>query len=110
MFFLKLSLWKGIVHFIKQGKLSLQYIGLYKIIDIVGPVAYYLSLLEEISRIHDVFYVFLLRKYLLDLPHVLKDPKVVLSNDLSYKEQLVQIIDYKEQVLRIKTILLIKVF
>ncbi|GKD24767.1 hypothetical protein Tco_1230981 [Tanacetum coccineum] len=44
---LKISPWKGIVRFGKKGKLSLRYIGPFKIIARVGEVAYRLELPEE---------------------------------------------------------------
>ncbi|KAA0040466.1 Chromo domain-containing protein [Cucumis melo var. makuwa] len=48
-------------------------------------------------------------KYILDPSHVLREQPVELKEDLSYDEEPVQILDRKEQVLRNKTIPLIKV-
>ena len=42
--FLKVSPWKGILRFGKQGKLSPRYIGLYEIIEKIAPLAYRLAL------------------------------------------------------------------
>ena len=42
--FLKISPWKGVLRFGKQGKLSPRYIGPYEIVRKVGPVAYRLKL------------------------------------------------------------------
>ena len=42
--FLKISSWKGVLRFRKQGKLSPRYIGPYEIVSKVGPVAYRLKL------------------------------------------------------------------
>ena len=86
--FLKLSPWKGVVRFGKQGKLSPRYIGPFEIIDTIGPVVYRLDLLEELARVHNVFHISMLRKYISDPSHVLEAPEIELRDDLSYEEQL----------------------
>ncbi|KAI5338917.1 hypothetical protein L3X38_018189 [Prunus dulcis] len=65
--FLKLSPWKGVMRFGKHGKLSPRYIRPYEITERIGPVAYKLALPPDLSRIHDVFHVSMLRKYIADL-------------------------------------------
>ena len=75
----------------------------------VGPVAYRLKLPPELSRIHDTFHVSMLRKYILDPSHVLREQPVQLKENLTYEEILVHIVDRKEQVLRSKVIPLVKV-
>ncbi|GJR66750.1 putative reverse transcriptase domain-containing protein [Tanacetum coccineum] len=56
--------WKGAVCFGKQGKLSPRYIGPFKILARVGPVAYTLELPEELKGIHSTFHVSNLQKCL----------------------------------------------
>ena len=107
--FLKLSPWKGVVRFRKQGKLSPRYIGLFEIVERVSPVAYRLDLSEELSRVHNVFHISMLRKYISDPSHVLEAPEIELRDDLSYEEQPVQILGREEKELRNKTISLVKV-
>ncbi|KAA0066186.1 hypothetical protein E5676_scaffold790G001080 [Cucumis melo var. makuwa] len=92
-----------------ESKLSPRYIGPYQITERVGPTAYRLEFPIELARIHDVFHVSMLRKYIPDLSHVLQEQPVELKEDLSYVEEPVQILDRKEQVLRNKTIPLIQV-
>ncbi|GKD41051.1 putative reverse transcriptase domain-containing protein, partial [Tanacetum coccineum] len=49
---LKVSPWKGVIRFAKQGKLNPRYIGPSKIIAKVGTIAYPLELPEKLSRVH----------------------------------------------------------
>ena len=51
----------------------------------------------------------MLRKYILDPSHVLREQPVQLKENLTYEEIPVQIVDRKEQVLRSKMIPLVKV-
>ena len=106
---LKLSHWKGVVRFGKRGKLSPRYIETFEIVDRRGPVAYRLDLPEELARVHNVFHISMLHKYISDPSHVLEAPEIELRDDLSYEEQLVQILDREEKELRNKTISLVKV-
>ena len=75
----------------------------------MGPVAYRLKLPLELSRIHDTFHVSMLRKYIPDPSHVLREQPVQLKENLTYEETHVQIVDHKEQVLSSKVIPLVKV-
>ena len=61
---------RGVVRFGKRGKLSLRYIGPFEILERVCTVAYRLALPSSISGVHKVFHVSMLRKYTLDLTHV----------------------------------------
>ena len=75
------------VRFGKRGKLSPHCIGSFEIVERIGPVAYILDLLEELSRVHNVFHISMLRKYISDPSHVLETPETELRDDLSYEEQ-----------------------
>ena len=107
--FLKLSPWKGMVRFGKRGKLSPSYIGPFEIVERISPVAYRLDLPEKLSRVHNVFHISMLRKYISDPSHVLETPEIELRDDLSYEEQPVQILGRGEKELCNKTISLMKV-
>ena len=76
--FLKISPWKGVLIFGRRGKLGPRYIRPYEIVSKVGPVAYKLKLAPELSRIHDTFHVSMLRKYIPDPSHVLREQPVQL--------------------------------
>ncbi|GAV80957.1 Chromo domain-containing protein [Cephalotus follicularis] len=97
------------MRFGKKGKLSPRYIGPFEILERIGEVAYRLTLPPSLSHIHNVFHVSLLRKYMANPSHVLRVESIQVHEDLSYDEQPVEIMDYKEQVLRTKTIPLVKV-
>ena len=72
-------------------------------------MAYHLELLPELSRIHNVFHVSMLRKYISDLSHVLEIPPIELEEDLSFDVQPIAIMDQEMKQLRNKVILMVKV-
>ena len=88
------------VCFGKRGKLSPRYIGPFEIVERMGPVAYRLDLPEELSRVHNVFHISMLSKYISDPSHVLEAPEIELRDDLSYEEQPMQILGREEKELR----------
>ena len=107
--FLRVSPWKGIMRFGNKGKLSPRYIGPYDIIERIGPLAYRLALPPELARIHNVFHVSMLRRYISDPSHVLKDSEVEISENLSYVEEPVKIVDHEVKQLRNREIPMVKV-
>ncbi|KAM1769228.1 hypothetical protein ACFX12_047091 [Malus domestica] len=107
--FLKLSPWKGVVRFGKKGKLSPRYIGPYIITELVGEVAYRLELPSELSKVHDVFHVSMLRHYVLDPSHVIPLQPLEINPNLTYDEEPVTLLDWKDKELRNKTLRLVKV-
>ena len=64
--FLKVSPWKKVMRFRKNGKLSPRFIGSYEVIEKVVPMEYRLALPPELEKIHNVFHVSMLRRYRLD--------------------------------------------
>ena len=69
--FLKVSPWRKVLRFGKKGKLSSRFIGLYEVLERIGPMAYWLALPPELAKLHDVFHVSMLRKYRFDESHIL---------------------------------------
>ncbi|KAK5842474.1 hypothetical protein PVK06_004838 [Gossypium arboreum] len=109
MVFLKVSPWKKILRFGKKGKLSPRFIGPYRVLKRVGPVAYQLELPPELDRIHDVFHVSMLRRYHSDPTHVVLVAEIEVRTDLTFEEEPVQILDRDVKVLRRKSVPLVKV-
>ncbi|KAL4387925.1 hypothetical protein GQ457_09G030640 [Hibiscus cannabinus] len=107
--FLKVSPWKKVFRFGKKGKLSPRFIGPFEIVEEVGPVAYRLALPPKFNKIHDVFHVSMLRKYISDPSHVLEPDEVELNPNLSYEEEPVQILAREVKRLRNKSVPLVKV-
>ncbi|KAL5576909.1 hypothetical protein UlMin_018608 [Ulmus minor] len=100
---------KGVMRFGKKGKLSPRYIGPFEILERIGKVAYRLTLPPELSSVHNVFHVSMLRKYVSDPSHVLENERIEVHEDRTYEEQPVQILDCKDKMLRNKVIPLVKV-
>ncbi|GKB84423.1 putative reverse transcriptase domain-containing protein [Tanacetum coccineum] len=63
---LRVSPWKGVMHFGKKGKLAPRYVGSFEILERIGHVAYRLRLPQELSSVHDTFHVLNLKKCLAD--------------------------------------------
>ena len=61
---------RGVVRFGKRGKLSPRFIGPFEILERIGVVAYRLALPPNMSGVHEVFHVSMLRKYSPDPSHV----------------------------------------
>ncbi|WRX08036.1 Integrase [Theobroma cacao] len=72
-------------------------------------VAYRLKLPLELDRIHNVFHVSMLKKYVPDPSHILKAPPIELHDDLKFEVQPVSILDRKDLVLRNKSMSMVKV-
>ena len=100
---------KGHHRFGIKGKLAPRYIGPFKVTKQVGPVAYQLALPPELSGVHNVFHVSMLRKTPTEHTPTIDWSQLDLREDMSYEEQPVQILDRKVQKLRNKEIPLVKI-
>ena len=107
--FLKVSPRKGVKRFGKTGKLAPRYIGPFEILERIGKVAYRLALPPQLSSIHDVFHISMLRKYEPDPTHILDWGDLSIDEQLSFMDRPIRITDHKTQVLRTKTIPLVQV-
>ncbi|XP_075479269.1 uncharacterized protein LOC142520154 [Primulina tabacum] len=102
--YVKVSPMRGVVRFCKAGKLNPRYVGPFEILEKVGTLACRLALPPSMSRIHNVFHVSQLRRYIPNPSHVLEvEPLLIegnLGEELKYEEVPIRIVDTKEQVLR----------
>ena len=97
------------VRFGKRGKLSPKFIGPFEIFEKVCTVAYRLALLPSMSGVHEVFHVSMLWKYTLDPAHVVDWGQIEVDIDGTFEEGPVCILDSRDQVLRHKTVSLVRV-
>ena len=100
---------KGVMRCGKKGKLSLHYIGPYQITNRFGQVAYKLELPQELSMVHPVFHVLMLRKCIGDPSRITPIEDVQMTEDLVYEEVPVAILDRQVKKLRNKEIASVKV-
>ncbi|GKD12219.1 putative reverse transcriptase domain-containing protein, partial [Tanacetum coccineum] len=90
---LKVSPWKGVIRFGKQGKLNPRYIGPFKVLAKVGTVAYSLELPQQLSKVHSTFQVSNLKKCLSDELLVIPLDKIHIDDKLHFVKEPVKIID-----------------
>ncbi|XP_022854379.1 uncharacterized protein LOC111375744, partial [Olea europaea var. sylvestris] len=99
---------KLVMQFGKNGKVSPKYIGPFTITERIGNVAYKLDLPTSMSQVHLVFHVSMLRKYIGNLFHVLKNEPMEIKLVLTYEEKPVEILQREIKQLRSKKIPLVK--
>ncbi|GJV27436.1 putative reverse transcriptase domain-containing protein [Tanacetum coccineum] len=109
MVLLKVSPWKGVVHFGKREKLSQRYIRPFKILARVGHVAYTLELPKELKGIHNTFYVSNLKKCLAEGDIVVLMDEIQLDYKLHMIEEPVEVVDREVKRLKQSRIPIVKV-
>nr|GEV29437.1 putative reverse transcriptase domain-containing protein [Tanacetum cinerariifolium] len=106
---LKVSPWKGVIHFGKHGKLILRFIGPFKILERVSPVAYKLELPRELQGIHNTFHISNLKKCLSYESLIIPLDEVQLDDKLHFIKKPSEIMDRKVKRLRQSRIPIVKV-
>jgi hypothetical protein len=96
--YLKVSPMRGLHHFTVRGKLTLRFIGSFKILEKRGEVAYQLELSSQLSNVHDVFHVSQLKKCLYVPKEQIAMKDLDAKEDLSYQEYSIKILETSERV------------
>ncbi|XP_070046437.1 uncharacterized protein [Nicotiana tomentosiformis] len=90
---LKGSLMKGVMRFGKKAKLSPRCISPFEVLRRAGEVAYELALPPNLSGVHPVFHMSMLRRYHADKSQVIDCNTAQLDESLGYMEEQVSIVD-----------------
>ncbi|GJX83902.1 hypothetical protein Tco_0333383 [Tanacetum coccineum] len=106
---LKVSPWKVVVRFGKKEKLSPRYVGPFEILERIEPVAYRLRLPQELSGVHDIFYVSNLKKCLADANLHVPLGEVKIDKTLRFVKEHVVIMDREVKKLKRSRIPIVKV-
>ncbi|GJU70609.1 putative reverse transcriptase domain-containing protein [Tanacetum coccineum] len=93
----------------QRRKLNPWYIGPFKILERIGPVAYKLELPEELSNVHSTFHISNLKKCLSNESLVILMKELQLDNKLNFVEEPVEIMDREVKQLKQSRIPIIKV-
>ncbi|XP_041020385.1 uncharacterized protein LOC121262002 [Juglans microcarpa x Juglans regia] len=80
-----------------------------KVSDKLEKLVELVALPPAFSGVHNVFHVSMLRKYIHDPTHIIDHEPLQIQEDMTYTEEPLRILDRKEQVLRNRTISLVKV-
>nr|XP_016445916.1 PREDICTED: uncharacterized protein LOC107771107 [Nicotiana tabacum] len=108
--FIRVYLMKGIMRFGKKGKLRPWYIRPYQILQRIGQVSCKLDLPPELEAVRPVFHVSILLKCLSDPSRTTPIEDIQVTEDLSYEEILVAILDCQVRKLRTNEVASVKVF
>nr|AAP73852.1 putative gag-pol polyprotein [Oryza sativa Japonica Group] len=95
--YLKVSPMRGTKRFKVKGKLAPRYVGPFQIVARRGEVAYQLQLPENIADVHPVFHVSQLKKCLRVPEEQAPLEEIHISNDLTYPEHPIRILDEAEK-------------
>ncbi|GJS65751.1 hypothetical protein Tco_0680315 [Tanacetum coccineum] len=106
---LKVTPWKGVVHFGKKGKLAPRYVGPFEILERIGLVAYRLRLPEELNSVHDTFHVSNLKRCLADANLHMPLDEIKVDKTLRFVEEPVEIMDREIKKLKRRKIAPVKV-
>ena len=92
--FLKVLAMKEMVRIDRKNKLDPQYVVPFEILEKIRLVVYWVALPSELEKIHNVFHVSQLTKYISDPGHIISYQALQIQEDLSYMKEPVQILNH----------------
>ncbi|GJV24725.1 putative reverse transcriptase domain-containing protein [Tanacetum coccineum] len=92
-----------------QGKLNPRYVGPFKVLEKVGSIAYKVELPQELSMVHNTFYVSNLKKCYSDEPLAVPLEGLHVDDKLRFVEEFVEIMDQEVKRLKQTRIPIVKV-
>lgn len=95
------------MRFCTWGKLSLQYIGSFDVLECISQVAYCLALPPHLLAIHYVFHVSVLKEYCPNNSHIINFQEIELQPNLTYPKDAVKIINHGVKTLRCREVPLV---
>ena len=100
---------RGVVRFGEREKLSPRFIGPFEILERVVTFEYRLALSPSMLGVHEVFHVSVLQEYTPCPAYVMNWGYIEVDTDGTFEEGPVCIVDSRDQVLRRKTVRLVRV-
>lgn len=104
----KVSPTKWAIRFGSVGKLKRRYIGPFDIIAKVCNLAYELVLPSNLDGVHNVFYVFILKKFVMDESHIIPNYMEFDTQSNATEEKPLKILEWLDKISRAKTVPLVK--
>jgi hypothetical protein len=106
--FLKVKMKKSSLRLGSYPKLAVRYYGPFEILEKIGPIAYMIAFPASM-RVHNVFHVSLLKKYVPDPNHIIDWNVIQVEHEGHLWVERVHILDWKFKVLKNKSIGMVKV-
>ncbi|GJV69542.1 hypothetical protein Tco_1485051 [Tanacetum coccineum] len=106
---LKVSPWKGEIRFGKREKLNPSYSRPFNILAKVGTLAYRLKLPDQLSQVHNTFYVSNLKKCFVDEPLAIPLDEIQIDDQLNFIEEPVEIMDQEVKWIKQSRIPIVKI-
>ncbi|GJZ52987.1 putative reverse transcriptase domain-containing protein [Tanacetum coccineum] len=106
---LKVSSWKGVVRFGKNGKLALRFVRPFEITKRIGSMAFRLRLPKELNNVHNTFNMSNLKKCLANPTQHVPLEEIQFDAKLNFTEELVEILEHEIKKLKRSRIPIVKV-